>query len=215
MKKVVVRRYSNNNEPKVVATAANGTVVDQFVKFSDLDSNVQVENMDMPNELNVKPELVHVTNNKDGENVKYTLSTYSYDEVKYEHESTDTVNDKLKFLSAMHGDDKDWSLDNEWAIMDQMVFDWFDTPKKTYFKEAAKVILNANSAISGDKIELQSSSENNFDAIHLYKGDRHLVVDSFYDGSFKAFVFNDKETVAESNQTSDQNEATEFVKSNY
>lgn len=212
MKKVVVRRYSNNNEPKVVATAANGTIVDQFVKFSDLDSDIKVENMNMPEELNVKPELVHVTNNKDGQNVKYTLSTYSYDEVQYKIDENDTVNDKLKFLSEMSNDKKEPSLDDEWLIMNGMVFDWFDTPVKVNFKAAAKVILNANSIMDADNIDLQSSSVNGFDAIHLYKGTKHLVVDAFYDGSFKATVFDDKELVDESKQTIDDDYVSKFIK---
>lgn len=218
MKKVTVRRYSNDNEPKVVATAANGTIVDQFVKFSELDSSIKVENMDMPDLLNVKPELVHVTNDKNGQNVKYTLSTYSYDEFKYEVDENDeniTVNDKLKFLSEMSNDKSEPSLDDEWLIMNGMVFDWFDTPVKVNFKASAKVILNANSSMSADNIDLQSSSVNGFDAIHLYKGTKHLVVDAFYDGSFKATVFDDKELVDESKQTIDDDYVSTFIKLNF
>ncbi|CAI2620447.1 hypothetical protein AKUH4B210M_09580 [Apilactobacillus kunkeei] len=223
MKKVVVRRYSNDNKPKVVQTASNGTIVDQFIKYGDINENVKIENMEMPNKLNVKPELVHVTNNKDGKNIKYTLSTYSYDEVNYEYEGLETVNDKLMFLSQMHynqDDTKAEQIDNEWSIMNNMVFDWFDKPQKRFFKNAANVILNANKNINGDKIDLQSSSVNGFDVVHIYKGNIHLTVSAFYDGSFKAIVYNDSKiadnyVIAESKKAIEEEYISEFINLNF
>lgn len=187
-----VKVYSNGSEERVLATAKNGVIVDQIIKYDKVPNDVEVENINLPELPNAKLELVHVTNNSEGENKKYSLSSYSYDQTEYEYEIDDTVNDKLQFLASMHSDKNNWEMDKELAIMDQMVGDRFDRPVKKHFKAAAQVYLDGNANVESNHIDLASSSINGFDAIHVYSGSIHVVVSANYDGSFDAFVFDEQ-----------------------
>lgn len=192
MTEKTVKVYSNGSEERVLATAKNGVIVDQIIKSDKVPSDAVVANIPLPKLPNVKPELVHVTNNSEGENKKYSLSSYSYDQTEYEYEIDDTVNDKLQFLANMHPDQHNWEMDKELAIMDQMVGDRFDRPVKKHFKAAAQVYLDGKANVESNHIDLASSSVNGFDAIHVYSGSIHVVVSANYDGTFDAFVFNEK-----------------------
>lgn len=198
MTEKTVKVYSNGSEERVLATAKNGVIVDQIISFDKVPHPAEVENIALPELPNVKPELVHVTNNSEGENKKYSLSSYSYDQTEYEYEIDDTVNDKLQFLANMHPDQHNWEMDKELAIMDQMVGDRFDRPVKKHFKAAAQVYLDGKANVESNHIDLASSSVNGFDAIHVYSGSIHVVVSANYDGTFDAFVFNEKVTSKDS-----------------
>lgn len=207
--------YSNGSEERVITTAKNGFIVDQIVKFDKVENPEEIKNMQLPVLPNVKPELVHVTNNAEGENKKYSLSSYSYDKVEYDYEIDDTVNDKLQFLANLHDDQKDWATDKEYYIMDSMIGDRFNTPVKKYFKAAAQVYVDAKTNVESNHIDLMSSSINGYDAIHVYKGSIHVSVSANYDGTFDTFVFDENKNIEDSlvaESRKDREEAVKVVK---
>lgn len=212
--------FSNYKEPKVFVRANNGIAVDEIVKYDDLmkaEPNAQIKYMDeLDKHENAEPYLVHVKQNKNGENKEYSLHAFKYNKVRYDYKINNN-HDKLEFLAQLgiHGNDFQ-TIDDETCIIRKMLVDWFGQPTREHFKDAAQLVLNANKDTNPTRVSLQESSINGLDILHVYYNNIHVAVDAFYDGKFKVYVFNenskDNNPIDESMKNDNKAYTSEFLK---